>query len=314
MHFISTIIIILLAILLIYAIVCFASNCRENLNSVIDIIRNFFKSSKTGGAKKKSMDSDDASADVVDMTGKTVHEMGFIDPKNCKLSYDIIEGKKTVEGRKKSDETSKLKAGDILVLHEKDVDITCKINFIHEHKNLTDYIKEEGVSAVTPCVKTAKESEDIYKTKFKVKEDEPIIGIGITPIKVEWKANVRKEHFDNIKKGSKTAEGRVNIGKWAVMKPGHFIKFKCANKECEDSGVPSKGKTKKGDKKTEKESLVKRVSAIHKYADFKAMLEKEGVEHVLPGMTIEEGLENVYGKIYPDAAYVKEHGVVSFGF
>lgn len=307
---INTILVVLIIIMLIYIAISLSSLGRDRIRSVaayvggaaaaaIGAVTSSSKKAKKGTASKDAASKDTMSAAEkkprrqIEKISDADFELGFADPKNCKMSHDIINGKKTVEGRKKTDELAGIKAGNSLSLRNKDVIITCEVTDVREHDGLAKFLKEETVAATTPCVKTAKEAEEIYKTKFGIKGDETMLAIELKPKKVEWRVNVPKEQFAAIKSGKKTVEARINGGKWLEMKPGQSIIFKSKDKT---SGV---------------EVVTKEIKKMNKYKDFKELLDKEGVAIVNPGMTVDSALKDVYSKIYTEPDLIKEKGTVA---
>lgn len=85
--------------------------------------------------------------------------------------------------------------------------------------------------------------------------------------------SLHKTYFDAIKIGLKTVEGRLNTPKFKNLEPNMQIIFKSTESN---------------------EDLICNIEAIILYPDFNIMLEKEGLEKMLPGVkTIEEG-NNIY--------------------
>lgn len=226
---------------------------------------------------------------------KTV-STGFKNPQGHKLTYDIIDGRKTVEGRTKSGQFATLNPGDTLILKEKDVHITCEVTGIREYDNVTDYVVGETVERTIPRARSVEEAVDVYVQSFHVDKNAKFLGIGIKPARIEWQSSLKQPHFDNIANGIKTSEGRLFVGKWKHIQGGQFITF--------THGDYGNNNTKQ---------ITKQITYVKKYPDFKSMLEGEGVDKVLPGMTIEDGLSQIYHKYY-DPADAKKHGVVALGF
>ena len=102
---------------------------------------------------------------------------------------------------------------------------------------------------------------------------------------------VPKQQFDGVKSGKKTVEARIKGGKWEEVKVGHFINFR--NRDSKD------------------DTVVKKITKINKYKDFKELLSKEGADAVNPGITAEQALTEVYGKIYSDPEVITKNGTVA---
>ena len=82
--------------------------------------------------------------------------------------------------------------------------------------------------------------------------------------------SLRQQYFDAIKLGLKTVEGRLNSPKFKDLKPGMNISFTSVNTN---------------------EIIVYTVEAMNVYANFTDMLQSEGVDKMLPGITsIDEGV------------------------
>lgn len=219
-------------------------------------------------------------------SGSWEMELGFINPKGYDLTYDIIEGRKTVEGRKLTPKLENLKPHDILILKEKDVNITCEVTRVTKYDNVLQYAKHEPTAI--PGSKSLEETTTVYREAFKVPTNVAFLGIGIKPIKVEWLTGVKQPHFDNIKRGEKTAEGRLNVRKFKHMAVGHLITFMHDN-----------------------DMVTKEIKQVVHYPDFRTMLESE-VKFLLPGTSVEDGLD-IYHKYYkPEDA--KKYGVLSLRF
>ncbi|AEC51880.1 hypothetical protein PNA2_0964 [Pyrococcus sp. NA2] len=102
---------------------------------------------------------------------------------------------------------------------------------------------------------------------------------------MEWEMGLQEEYIELIKSGKKKIEGRLYDEKRRQIKPGDIIIF-------------------------EGGKLKVKVKAIRVYKSFKEMLEKEGIENVLPGVKdVEEGVK-VYRQFY-DEEREKKYGVVA---
>lgn len=99
-----------------------------------------------------------------------------------------------------------------------------------------------------------------------------------------WKMGLQEEYLRAIAEGKKKIEGRLYDEKRQKIKPGDEIVFE--NK------------------------LVCVVKDIRVYSSFREMLEKEGLENVLPGVkSIEEGVK-IYRKFYSEEKE-KKYGVAA---
>ena len=107
--------------------------------------------------------------------------------------------------------------------------------------------------------------------------------------KVEWQKPLSSPWFELIRDEVKIAEGRPNKGDFKKMNVGDIIEF-----------------IQKG-----KQSYKVEITAKKEYSTFKQMLEKEGLDKVLPGVkNIDPDGVNVYRQWY-DAKTEKKFGVVA---
>ena len=102
--------------------------------------------------------------------------------------------------------------------------------------------------------------------------------------------SLKKKYFDAIKAGIKTVEGRLNSPKFKDLKPGMNIVFKSTDSD---------------------EDLTCKVESLNVYPNFEIMLQKEGLEKMLPGIkTIEEG-NTIYESFPGYKDKVKEIGALA---
>jgi ASC-1-like (ASCH) protein len=92
---------------------------------------------------------------------------------------------------------------------------------------------------------------------------------------------VLQSYFEYITLGKKTIEGRINKGKASKIKPGDIVQFIAD---------------------TTKDTCLCEVESITIYHNFQSMLEKEGLQNMLPGIeNITEGIS-----IYESFSWYKE--------
>lgn len=102
---------------------------------------------------------------------------------------------------------------------------------------------------------------------------------------------IQKKYFDAINAGLKTAEGRINSAKFKDLKIGAQIIFTCA----EDYS----------------KKIICTVQAINVYPDFKTMLQKEGLQNMLPGIkNIAVGI-SIYESFHGYKEAVKKYGAAA---
>lgn len=126
-----------------------------------------------------------------------------------------------------------------------------------------------------------KHNNDKYKMKKYIKK---LVGGS-----KHYKFTVQEPWFTFIRLGQKKVEGRLNIGIFSKLQAGDTIEW--INKK-------------------NNQSFVVIVNEITKYGSFKEMIEKEGIENVLPGIdTIEKGTA-IYRQFYEEAKE-KQNGVLA---
>jgi ASC-1-like (ASCH) protein len=104
---------------------------------------------------------------------------------------------------------------------------------------------------------------------------------------------VQNVYFINIKNKKKTTEGRIAKNKYLRLKEGEKIEFISNFK---------------------KESIYAQVKRVNQYKTFRDMLESEGVDNMLPGVSsIEEGVK-IYRSFGDYDKQVKEYGCVAIQF
>ncbi|GLC36799.1 hypothetical protein PLESTB_000781800 [Pleodorina starrii] len=100
-------------------------------------------------------------------------------------------------------------------------------------------------------------------------------------------------YLELIRSGAKTVEGRIRAGKWADVIPGDTFRFVSTT----DAGV----------------SVCCRATSVRQYDSFRAMLEGEGLQACLPGVSeVAQGVE-VYRSIPGYREREAAEGVVAVG-
>jgi ASC-1-like (ASCH) protein len=124
-----------------------------------------------------------------------------------------------------------------------------------------------------------------FKIKIKIIPEKPILKKDkpiLTDQKIETQEIIKeftlqRQYLKLIETGLKTAEGRINSGGFAKLEVGSKVKF--------------------FEKNNPKNYVICEVLEIKSYLTFREMLESEGVENMLPGITsLEEGVQ-IYEKI-----------------
>jgi len=243
-----------------------------------------------------------------------VHLISFKQPEGCPLYEQIMEGNKTVEGRKNSPLYQKIQVGDTMLLSNRSRGILeCKVTYIHLYDDVSEYIAGEGIDAVfgnpTKCrnITNVQEGLKIYDEfvneqqiiDLKKRFGQGFMGIGIKFLH-EYKRyfkTLNEPWFSAIRDGLKIAEGRLDEDEsWVkTLKPYDMIEF---------TRVPPENDTNKVRSKIE---VI--VTDIKRYKSFTDLFDDVGLDKVLPGKTTYEDGVAVYRQWY-SAEKEKKFGVV----
>ena len=90
------------------------------------------------------------------------HYFSFRDPKGYPLMEQIMNGTKTVEGRKNSEVYQKVKVGDSIVLKGSN-EIVCLVKAIRKYPDIKTYLEHEIKNAL-PTATTVNEGLAVYHT------------------------------------------------------------------------------------------------------------------------------------------------------
>lgn len=228
------------------------------------------------------------------------YKFSFRDLSNCPLYQEIINGTKTVEGRKNSEQYHNLKVDDHILLDCKGKGIlVCRITYINKYNDIKDFLDNESVKNALPCANTIQDGIKIYNqyvsndeiSKLKDKYGYGFLGIGIK-FEYEMKRydiHVSEPWFSYIVSGQKTAEGRLNKSVFAQFKPKDILNI--FNKQLQ-------------------QNFEFQITEIHKYDTFKEMITDLGIENVLPGISSVEDGVNIYRQWYDEKAE-NEFGVLA---
>ena len=228
------------------------------------------------------------------------HRFSFYDPPNCPLYQAIIDGTKTVEGRKNSEQYQKVKQDDTIMFdYKKRGMLVCKVTYVNKYADVKSYLEGESLSAALPCVDTIDDGIRTYE-KFVPKDEIDrlnkrygygFLGIGIKFLyeRKRYEIHISEPGFSYIVSGKKIAEGRPNKSLFAKFKPKDILTI--FNKQLQ-------------------QSFEFEITEILHYDTFKEMLTDLGVDNVLPGITtIEDGI-NVYRRWYSEDIE-REFGVIA---
>lgn len=239
--------------------------------------------------------------------GYKVHLMKFIEDPDCPLVHQIINGTVKVHGRKASAKNNKISVGDKILLQvfDKQINTTVlevRVSDIKQYGDIFEFFHSEMLPALvgdpTKCMNIKNENDYAeYYSKFvdlheilQLKRDQ---GFGMLGLHIEFireyqilKKNVQEPWFSHIKSGKKKVEGRLNKSWVSTLQKIDRIIW--ADADSQFSTI---------------------VEDLKHYGSFKEMLEKEGIQNVLPGIdTIEDGVQ-IYRKFYSEADE-KKFGVI----
>lgn len=91
------------------------------------------------------------------------HMLFFKNLHNINLFKMIMDGRKTVEGRKNSLNYQQIGIGDLMMLRYKDMILTCLVVNIRKYDNVLNYLEAELKDAL-PCISDMKTGLRIYNT------------------------------------------------------------------------------------------------------------------------------------------------------
>lgn len=239
--------------------------------------------------------------------GYKVHIMRFVEAPDCPLAHQIESGAVTVHGRKASDKNNEIQVGDkiLLQVHENNLNtsvLEVEVTDIKQYGDVEEFVFGEGLDAIlgdrTKCmnIKDEKDYANFYSKMVDAKEIrdiKKIRGYGFIGFHIRFihryqilRKNVQDPWFTHIKNGDKRVEGRLNKSWVATLQRMDRIIWN--NSDQRVSTI---------------------VKDIKSYASFREMIEKEGIQNVLPGVkSIEEGVK-VYRKFYSESDE-KKFGVV----
>src|SRR3989304_1571991 len=94
------------------------------------------------------------------------HRYSFFDPvykvERCPLYQYIVDGIKTVEGRKNTNQN--IKIGDTLLLdNRKKGVLVCSVTYVHKYPDVRSYLEGEGLDKTVPCINNIDDGVKIYE-------------------------------------------------------------------------------------------------------------------------------------------------------
>lgn len=241
--------------------------------------------------------------EINDNTQKT-HLLSFHDPNGCPLYEQILNRKKTVEGRKNSPFYQKIKVNDTILLSDRSKGILeCLVTYVKLYSDVSEYIAAEGIATVLgdplKCrnISNISEGAELYREfvsddhvqDLKEKYGHGFLGIGIKFVHEykKYSITLNEPWFSAIRDGTKIAEGRPNSSWVSSLKKFDMIEFKRVSPKNEVRPiVPQK--------------IEVLVSDIKHYKKFIDLFDDVGLDKVLPGKkTYEDGLA-VYRQWYSE--------------
>lgn len=105
---------------------------------------------------------------------------------------------------------------------------------------------------------------------------------------MEHRATLMPKYLELIASGAKSVEGRIRAGMWLHVQPGDTIRFTPNAGPSQPAAPDGQGPAPM----QATESVTVRVTAVHHYDTFEAMLTAEGLSACLPGVdSIADGVE-----------------------
>jgi len=245
-----------------------------------------------------------------------IHLLSFKDPEGCPLYEQIVEGKKTVEGRKNSPTYQKINVGDMLLLSDRSKGILeCEVTYVNLYADVEEYLAKEGLETAlgntVKCrnVSNIQDASNIYYEFVKEKEiinlkktfGHGFLGIGIKFLH-EYKKyfeTLSDPWFDFIRDGKKTVEARLDKSWVKNLNPYDMIEFTRVSSMSNNT------------KNIAKIHII--VTKVVRYKSFTDLFDDVGLDNVLPGKkNYDEGI-SVYLQWYTKNKE-KELGVVGIFF
>jgi len=227
-----------------------------------------------------------------------VHTLKFIESSDCRLIHQITTGKVTIHGRKASERNKNINRGDKILfqVYEDNINISVievEIIDIREYGDVDEFVHAVGLDAIlgdrSKCMNIKNETEYV-KYYSKLVDTNEIIslkktqGFGFLGFHIKFlheyrilTKSIQEPWFSFIKHGKKKVEGRLNKS-W-VENLQQLDRIIWTDKDSHVSTI---------------------VRDLKHYNSFVEMLEKEGIENVLPGVrTIDDGMK-IYRKLYSE--------------
>lgn len=240
-----------------------------------------------------------------------VHIFGFTDPVNCPIYQHIIDGKKTVDGRKNKKEYHAVAPGDTVLLSDSRRGILeCRVTFINKYQDVKEYLLDQGLDkTLGKTITDFSDAEKVYE-QFAIKSDVDalremygygFLGIGIRFVH-EYKRHrdfLNEPWFSEIKCGRKTVEGRLKKSWIKTLNPYDMITFERA--------VPVNQLDES--KKSQKNIIQVLVTSITLHPSFIDLFDTYDIKNILPGKSNYDQGVGVYRQWYSEDAE-KNLGVV----
>jgi ASC-1-like (ASCH) protein len=209
------------------------------------------------------------------------HVFSFYDPPNCPLYQSIINGTKTVEGRKNSPQYQHVRPGDTIMFdYKKRGILVCKVTYVHQYDDIMEYLKNETLEKTMVCVTSIDDGIKLYEKYVPADEIKQLkdkygagflaFGISFQYERKRYEIHVSEPWFTSIKNKTKKYEGRLNTLLFAKFKTNDILTI--FNKQL-------------------KQHFDVTITEIFHFDTFRQMLNDLGVENVLPGIkSVDEGV------------------------
>ncbi len=204
----------------------------------------------------------------------------------------IRDGSKTVEGRLNRGSFLKMNKGDIVTWVNNDNKINTVVKYNKKYDSFEKMLKNERIENVLPSISNIMSGVNTYR-KFYSEKDEMkngIVAIGIE--KITHESKLQDPHYQNILDGKKIYEARVYDEKRRKIKVGDEYVF-----------FHNDDETKK--------SIHTIITDILTFDNFGEAIESVGIENILPGESLEDGVK-LYESFPGYRENAKKYGVVVY--
>ena len=134
-----------------------------------------------------------------------IHTFGAYNPPHCDLYQEIVDGNKTVEGRKYSKRYQNIKAGDTIIFNFTGHEflLICNVTYVRRYPDVISFLKQETLKKTVPCVKTMDEGIQLYENyvpRSEINQIRKEFGYGFVAFGIEFKNRRKKVKKDPYQK------------------------------------------------------------------------------------------------------------------